>query len=41
MLSDLDSQKYKILKWKSKYYPAMLNLEDAVDIKLNWHQEKI
>ena len=37
----LDSQKYKILQRTAEDCPLKLNLEDSVDIKLNWHQEKI
>ncbi len=40
MQSELDSEKYKILQRTAEDCPVKLNLEDSVDIKLNWHQEK-
>ena len=41
MPSELDSGKYKILQRKAQECPVKLNLEDSVDIRLNWHQAKI
>ena len=41
MPSEIDSQKYKILKRTAEDCPVKLNLEDAFDIKMNWHQTKI
>ena len=41
MPSELDSEKYKILQRTAEECPVKLNLEDSVDIKLNWHQTKI
>ena len=41
MPSEIDSQKYKILQRKADDCPVKLNLEDSVDIKLNWHKSKI
>ena len=41
MPSDLDSQKYKVLQRIAADCPVKLNLENSVDIKLNWHQTKI
>ena len=38
---ELDYQKYKILQRTAEDCPVKLNLEDSVDIKLNWHQTKI
>ena len=40
MPSDIDCQKYKILQKTAEDCPVKLNLEGAVDIKLNWHQTK-
>ena len=37
MPSELDCQKYKILQRTAEDCPVKLNLEDSVDIKLNWH----
>tara|TARA_B100000965_G_scaffold388234_1_gene392556 strand:- start:2130 stop:2549 length:420 start_codon:yes stop_codon:yes gene_type:complete len=37
---ELDSYKLKILQSTAKECPVKLNLEDSIDIKLNWHQEK-
>ena len=41
MPSELDSEKYKILQRTAEDCPVKLNLEGAVDIKMNWHQTKI
>ena len=41
MPSELDSEKYKILQRTAEDCPVKLNLEDSVDIKLNWHQTRI
>ena len=41
MPSGLDPQKYKILQRVAEDCPVKLNLEESVDIKLNWHQTKI
>jgi len=40
MPSELDSQKYKILQRRAEDCPVKLNLEDSIDIKLNWNQTK-
>ena len=40
MPSELDSEKYNILKKSSEDCPVKLNLEECIDIYLNWHQEK-
>ena len=37
---ELDVEKYKVLKSTAEYCPVKLNLEDSVDINLNWHQTK-
>ena len=37
MPSEIDSQKYKILQRAAQECPVKLNLEDAIDIQLNWH----
>ena len=37
----LDHEKYLILKKTAEECPVKLNLEDSVDIKLNWHKTKI
>ena len=37
MPSELDSEKYKILKRSAEECPVKLNLQESVDIKLNWH----
>ena len=39
--SELDYQKYKILQRTAEDCPVKLNLEDSLDIKLNWHKTKI
>jgi len=41
MPSELDYKKYKILQRTAEDCPVKLNLEDSVDIKLNWHKTKI
>ena len=41
MPSELDSEKYKILKRIAEECPVKLNLEESVDIKMNWHLAKI
>ncbi len=41
MSSEIDSQKYKILKRVADECPVKLNLEASMDIKLNWKQTKI
>ena len=41
MPSELDYQKYKILQKTAEACPVKLNIEDSVDIKLNWYQTKI
>ena len=38
MSSNLDSQKYKILQRKAEECPVKLNLENSVDIEMNWYQ---
>ncbi|WP_269613694.1 OsmC family protein [Prochlorococcus marinus] len=37
MPSELDSEKYKILKRTAEDCPVKLNLEVSMDIKLSWH----
>ena len=37
MPSKLDYKKYKILQRTAEDFPVKLNLQDSVDIKLNWH----
>ena len=37
MPSDLDSQKYKVLQKIAEDCPVKINLEESVDIELNWH----
>ena len=39
MPSELDSQKIKVLQSIAEECPVKLNLEDSVNIELNWHQE--
>jgi len=41
MPSELDSNRYKILKRTAEDCPVKLNLEESMDIKLSWHQTKI
>ena len=41
MQTELDYQKYKILQRTAEECPVKLNLDESVDIKLNWHQTKI
>ena len=38
---DLDSNKFKLLKNIAEECPVKLNLENSLDIELNWHQENI
>ena len=38
--SEIDSQKYKILQKTAEDCPVKLNLEESIDINLNWHQIK-
>tara|TARA_Y100001968_G_scaffold39984_1_gene30419 strand:- start:420 stop:800 length:381 start_codon:yes stop_codon:yes gene_type:complete len=40
MPPELNSHKYKILQKSADYCPVKLNLEDSVEIKMNWHIEK-
>ena len=37
MPSEIDCQKYKIFQRIAEECPVKLNLEESVDIKLNWH----
>ena len=37
MLSKLVSERYKILQRSAEECPVKLNLQESVDIKLNWH----
>ena len=37
MPPELDSERYKLLQRSAEECPVKLNLEDSVDIKLNWH----
>lgn len=37
MPSELDSQKIKVLQSTAEECPVKLNLEDSIDIELNWH----
>ena len=39
MPSHLDHEKYLILQRTAEECPVKLNLEESVDIKLNWHQK--
>ena len=34
----LDSYRFKVLQSINEEYPVKLNLEDSIDIQLNWHQ---
>ena len=38
---ELSSHKYQILQSASDYCPVKLYIEGFVEIKMNWHQEKI
>tara|TARA_Y100001968_G_scaffold240477_1_gene224020 strand:- start:976 stop:1356 length:381 start_codon:yes stop_codon:yes gene_type:complete len=40
MPSNLDSDKYEVLQSTAEVCPVKLNLEESIDIQLNWHQEK-
>tara|TARA_Y100001968_G_scaffold268068_1_gene258275 strand:+ start:1424 stop:1804 length:381 start_codon:yes stop_codon:yes gene_type:complete len=40
MPSELDPQKYKVLQRIAQECPVMINLEDSLEIELNWYQEK-
>ena len=37
MPSKLDSQKYKLLQQTAQSCPVKINLEESMEIKLNWH----
>ncbi len=39
MPATLDLQKYEVLQSTAEECPVKLNLEDSVDIELNWHKE--
>ncbi len=39
MPSDLDIQKYKVLKNIADECPVKVNLENSIDIQFNWHKE--
>ncbi len=41
MPSSIDSKKYKILQRIAEDCPVKRNLENSIEIKLNWHQTKI
>ena len=41
MPSQLESHVLKVLKSSAEDCPVKLNLEDSVDIELNWHKEKV
>ena len=38
MPTELDSQKYRLLQSTAEKCPVKLNLENSVDIILNWHK---
>ena len=38
MPPELDSERYKLLQKSAEECPVKLNLEDSVEIMLNWHQ---
>ena len=40
MLSELDSEKYNILKKVAEGFPFKLNLQCSFDIKLNYNHKK-
>ena len=40
MPSVMDSEKYKILQRTAEDCPVKRNLENSIEIKLNWHQTK-
>ena len=37
MPSEIDSQKYKVLQGIAEECPVKLNLENSIDIEMNWH----
>ena len=37
MPSDLGSQKYKVLQRSAQHCPVKINLEESINIELNWH----
>ena len=37
----LDSHRLKVLKNTAEDCPVKLNLEESIDIELNWHKEKV
>ena len=39
--SEIDAEKLRVLQSTAEKCPVKLNLEDSVDIQLNWSQEKI
>ncbi len=40
MPNELDTHKLKVLQMVSHECPVKINLEDSIDIRLNWHNEK-
>ena len=38
---ELDVHRFNILKSTAEDCPVKLNLEDSIDIKLNWHKSKL
>ena len=41
MPHELDKDKLKVLQSVSKDCPVKLNLEESIDIRFNWHYEKV
>ena len=41
MPSEIDPEKYQVFKRIAQDCPVKINLEESIDIKLNWHQQKI
>ena len=41
MPHELDSHRLKVLKNTSEDCPVKLNLDESIDIELNWHKEKV
>ena len=41
MPHELDEDKLKVIQSVSKEWPVKLNLEESIDIRFDWHYEKV
>ena len=41
MPHELDADKFKVFQKVSQECPVKINLEESIDIRLNWHYEKV